>query len=72
MRFVATNLIVEKSVPDIFRHSGYSLNIVLTFLIPLGVYAVVERIPIVPDQDKSAEGVLARLRVRVDSVYLLE
>ena len=72
MRFAATNLIVEEGVPDISRHSGYSLNIVLTFLIPLGIYAIVERIPIVPDQTESTEGRLAQLWVRVDSVHLLK
>ena len=72
MRFAATNLVVEEGVPDISRHSGYSLNIVLTFLIPLGVYAIAERIPIVLDQTESTEAQLAQLWVGVDSVHLLK
>jgi hypothetical protein len=57
--FVVTHLVLEEGVPDIFRHSGHSLNVVLTFLVSLGVDAIVERVPVIPDQPESARRELA-------------
>lgn len=53
MRLVTTNLVVKEGVPDIFRHVGHSLDVILTLLVPPGVDAFVERIPTVPDLAES-------------------
>ena len=73
MGFFATHLILEERVPDIFRHSGHSQNVTLTFLVSLDTDTVVERDAIIPDQSESAKRESAqRSWVEVDPDHLLE
>ena len=60
MRSVATDLIIEEGVPDILRNFGHSLNVALTFLVALCVYAIAERVPLGSDFPESSEKELAR------------
>ena len=50
IRFVATDLIINEGITDVFSNLGRSLNIVLAFLVALGVYAVVQHVSGVPDE----------------------
>ena len=56
MRFVTTNLIVKEGIPNVFHHSRYSLNIILTLFIPHNVHTIVERAPTISDKPESAMG----------------
>ena len=40
-RFIATHLILEEGVPNIFCHSGRTRNVARAFLVALGVDAIV-------------------------------
>lgn len=66
-KVVATYLVLEESIPDVFRHSGNSQNVAWTFLVVLDVYPIVERVPFIPDQPESASRKSARKRVGIDS-----
>ena len=68
----ATHLVLEESISDIFRHSGHSQNIILTFLVSLDTDTTVEHSPLIPNQPESAERELERLRVEIDGVHPLE
>jgi len=45
---------LKEGIPDIFRDSGSSLDIVFTFLVALSIDAIVEHVPIIPDYSQSA------------------
>ena len=51
--FVVTYLIFEEGIPDIFRDSGRSQDVDLTFLVVLGIDAVAECVPVFPNQLES-------------------
>jgi len=51
---VVANLILKEGIPDIFRDSRRSLNIVFAFLVALSTDAIVEHVPIVPDWSQIA------------------
>ena len=72
MSIVSTHLIVNGGIPDIVHHCGHGLNIIFAFFVVLGVDAITERVPMVPDQPESTMRELARLWVRVEWDYLLE
>ena len=69
---IATHLVLEEGIPDIFRHCGHSQNVILTLLVSLGVDATEEHIPIVPNRPESARRELALPWIRTHSGYLLE
>ena len=54
MESFTTHLVLEERIPDIFRNSGHSQNVTLTFLVSLDTDTIVERDSIVPDQPESA------------------
>ena len=61
MNLDSTNLIVERGVLDIFRDSGHSLNILLTFFITLRVDAIVEHVSLIlylPQSAKEDQGIV--------------
>jgi len=45
---------LKEGIPDIFRESGSSLDIVFRFLVALSIDTIVEHVPIVPDYSQSA------------------
>ena len=67
-----TNLVVEDGVPDVFRDSGNSLNIVLAFFVILSIDAIAKNVAVILDQSESTGRESERCQVRVGSVHLLE
>ena len=65
-------MVLEEGIPDVFRHSGNSHHVTLTFLISLGTDAIVERDTVIPNQFESARGELAQSWVGIDDDDLLE
>ena len=57
---IATHLVFEEGIPDIFRHSRHGQNVILTFLVSLGADTIEEHVPVVPDQAESAGRELAQ------------
>ena len=71
MSIVSTHLIVDDGVPDVVRHCGHGLDVVLTLLVA-AVDAIAERSTVIPNQPKSARRASTRRWIRVDSDYSLE
>ena len=65
-------MVLEEDIPDIFRHSGCSLDVILTFLVGQGVDTIIERVPIIPNWPESARGELEWQRVGVNSNHALK
>jgi len=72
MYVVATHSVLEECIPDILPYSGHRQDIALAFLVALNADAVVEHVPVVPNQLKGARRELALQWVGADYNHLLE
>ena len=54
MEFWAIHLILEERVSYIFRHSGHSQDVTLTFLVSIDADAIVEHNAVIPNRLESA------------------
>ena len=51
---MSTHLIINNGIPNIVRHCGRGLNIVLTILVTLGTDAIAEHFPTIPNQPQGS------------------
>ena len=72
MGHFTTHLVLEEGIPDVFRHSGDSQHVILTFLVSRSTDAIVERDTVIPNQFESARGELAQSQVGIYDAHLLE
>ena len=70
--FLATHLVLEEGIPDIFCHFRHGQNVILRFLVSLDADTIVEHGPVIPNRPKSAREELTQLQVGVNPDYLLE
>ena len=69
---MATDLIVEERIPNVFCDPGGNLNIVLTILVVLGIDAITKGVALVSDRPEGTGRESARWWVGVDSGHVLE